>query len=268
MKGLLGKKLGMSQVFSEDGELLPVTVVEAGPCIVTQLKTSDNDGYAAVQIGYGDIKESKVNKPAKGHFAKAKTEPKRYLVELSAKGGEEYKVGQTLTADLFAVGERADIVGVSKGKGFAGIIKRWKAHGGPASHGSHFHRAPGAVGACATPSRVFKGKKLPGRMGNSRVTMQNLEIVQVDKGSNLILIKGSIPGAKGGLLLIKPTTKSFKVRKKHHEPPQVSEKRRIREEKAEEKAEEKPKEEVKEAKEATEAKKSKETKEEKNPEKG
>ena len=206
-KGILGKKLGMTQVFAEDGTVIPVTVVEAGPCIVTQIKTEEKDGYNAVQLGFEDIREKLVNKPLKGHFDKAGVPYKRYLREFKFENVDEYKVGDEIKVDIFNVGDKVDVVGRSKGKGFAGAIKRWNFSRGPMSHGSHFHRAPGSMGAASPPGRVFKTKKLPGRMGNKRVTVQNLEVVKVDAERNLMLIKGAVPGPKGSMLIIKESVK-------------------------------------------------------------
>lgn len=206
-KGILGKKLGMTQVFAEDGTVIPVTVVEAGPCVVTQIKTEEKDGYNAVQLGFEDIREKLVNKPLKGHFDKAGVPYKRYLREFKFENVDEYKVGDEIKVDIFNVGDKVDVVGRSKGKGFAGAIKRWNFSRGPMSHGSHFHRAPGSMGATSSPGRVFKTKKLPGRMGNKRVTVQNLEVVKVDAERNLMLIKGAVPGPKGSLLIIKESVK-------------------------------------------------------------
>lgn len=206
-KGILGKKLGMTQVFAEDGTLIPVTVIEAGPCIVTQIKTQEKDGYNAVQLGFGDIREKLVNKPLKGHFEKAGVPLRRYLREFKFENIDDYKVGDEIKADIFTDGDRVDVVGRSKGKGFAGAIKRWNQHRGPMSHGSHYHRSPGSMGATSSPGRVFKSKKLPGRMGNERVTIQNLEVVKVDAEKNLLLIKGSVPGPRGTMLIIKESVK-------------------------------------------------------------
>lgn len=206
-KGILGKKLGMTQVFAEDGTVIPVTVVEAGPCVVTQIKTEEKDGYNAVQLGFEDIREKLVNKPLKGHFDKAGVPYKRYLREFKFENVDEYKVGDEIKVDIFNVGDKVDVVGRSKGKGFAGAIKRWNFSRGPMSHGSHFHRAPGSMGATSSPGRVFKTKKLPGRMGNKRVTVQNLEVVKVDAERNLMLIKGAVPGPKGSMLIIKESVK-------------------------------------------------------------
>lgn len=200
-KALIGKKIGMTQVFNETGELTPVTVLETGPCVVTVVKTIAHDGYEALQLGYGKVK--KINRPDKGQFAAAGVEPKRVLAEVRTDKASEFKVGQTLTADIFSVGDKALVTAVSKGKGFAGVIKRWGFKGGPGGHGSHFHRAPGSVGMCATPSRVLKGKKLPGRYGGKRITALNLDIVKVDAENNLLLVKGSVPGAQGGLVLVR-----------------------------------------------------------------
>lgn len=202
-KGLIGKKLGMTQLFVEGDKLVPVTVIEAGPCVVTQVRTRNKDGYSAVQLGFGDIRNDRLNKPQLGHFQTAKVDGKRHLAEITVDNEAEFQVGQTVTADSFAEGERAVVSGISKGRGFQGVVKRWGFHGGPGGHGSHFHRAPGSIGACATPSKVAKGKKLPGRYGNDRVTVKNLEIVKVDAEKNLLMVRGCVPGARGGLLIIK-----------------------------------------------------------------
>ena len=200
---ILGRKLGMTQVWSDDDRLLPVTVIEAGPCVVTQVKTEKRDGYRAVQIGFGDIKESKVNRPMAGHFAKGKVEAKKHLAEIRLGAGDDFKVGQTITVEALEGAKQVHVTGVSKGKGFAGVMKRYNFKGGPGGHGSHFHRAPGSVGQCATPSRVFKGLKLPGHMGSETVTVKNLDVVKVDAEQNLLLVKGAVPGAKGALLTIR-----------------------------------------------------------------
>jgi len=200
---ILGRKLGMTQVWSEDDKLLPVTVIEAGPCVVTQVKTLKRDGYRAVQIGFGDIKESKVNKPMAGHFAKAKVEAKKFLAEIRLAEDDNMKIGQTITVDVFEGAKHVHVTGTSKGKGFAGVIKRHNFKGGPGGHGSHFHRAPGSIGQCATPSRVFKGMKLPGHMGSETVTVKNLDVVKIDAEQNLLIVKGAVPGAKGALLTIR-----------------------------------------------------------------
>ena len=207
-KAILGEKLGMTQLFKGD-LLIPVTVLRVGPCVVTQLKLKEKDGYEAVQLGFGEIPrekvEKKVNMPMQGHFDKAKCPPQKYLAEVALDPGE-FKVGQRLTVD-FAEGDQTDITGVSKGKGFAGVIKRHGYSGGPASHGSRFHRAPGSVGQCATPSRVFKGKKLPGRMGGDKVTALNLKVVEVDKDKSLMMVRGAVPGPRGSIVLIRESVK-------------------------------------------------------------
>ena len=200
---ILGRKLGMTQVWSDDDRLLPVTVIQAGPCVVTQVKTLKRDGYRAVQIGFGEIKESKVNKPMAGHFAKGKVEAKKHLAEIRLVDGDDMKLGQTITVEALDGAKRVHVTGVSKGKGFAGVMKRHNFKGGPGGHGSHFHRAPGSIGQCATPSRVFKGMKLPGHMGSETVTVKNLDIVKIDAEQNLLLVKGAVPGAKGALLTIR-----------------------------------------------------------------
>ncbi len=200
---ILGRKLGMTQVWSEDDKLLPVTVIEAGPCVVTQVKTQKRDGYRAVQIGFGDIKESKVNKPMAGHFAKGKVDAKKFLAEIRLAEDDNMKLGQTITVDVFEGVKHVHVTGTSKGKGFAGVMKRYNFKGGPGGHGSHFHRAPGSVGQCATPSRVFKGLKLPGHMGSETVTVKNLDVVKIDAEQNLLIVKGAVPGAKGALLTIR-----------------------------------------------------------------
>lgn len=207
-KAILGKKLGMTQVFTEDGLMIPVTVVEAGPCVVTQVKTEEKDGYNAVQVGFEDIRPKLVNKPLKGHFDKANVSYKRHLREFKLENPQEYSVGTEIKADIFQPGDKVDVSGTSKGKGFAGVIKRWNAHRGPMSHGSKYHRRPGSMGASSDPSRVFKSKKLPGRMGHTKVTITNLEVVKVDAERNLLLIKGAVPGRRGTLLTIKETVKN------------------------------------------------------------
>lgn len=208
MKALLGKKLGMTQVFVDGDRLVPVTVVEVGPCVVTQVKTEENDGYSAIQIGYEDVEDRKVNQPLKGHFAKAKVAPKRYLAEVRIDNPGEFKTGEVLTVDIFSAGEKADVVGISKGKGFQGVMKRHGFSGGPGGHGSHFHRAPGSIGASATPSRVPKGRRMAGHMGSDRVTSMNLEIVKVDPEQNIVLLRGAVPGAKGSLVMVKESSKA------------------------------------------------------------
>ena len=200
---LLGKKLGMTQVWSEDGDLIPVTVIEAGPCTITQVKTQDTDGYDALQIGFGAIAERKVNKPMKGHFEKAGTDAFAHLTEIRLSEPTEHATGDVLTVAEFEEAKRVSVSGVSKGKGFAGVMKRHNFSGGRATHGSHFHRAPGSIGQAATPARVFKGQKMPGRMGTDKVTVRNLDVVKVDAEQNLLLVKGAVPGGKGALLTIK-----------------------------------------------------------------
>lgn len=206
-KGILGKKLGMTQVFAENGESIPVTVLEAGPCVVLQVKDTENDGYNAIQLGFDDQKEHRANKPSLGHVKKADTAPKRYIREIRDVNLEEYEVGKEVKVDIFAQGEKVDVVGTSKGKGFAGSIKRHNQARGAMSHGSRYHRGPGALGA-VDPMKVFKGRPLPGRMGRERVTIQNLEVVRVDPERNLLLVKGSIPGAKNSYVTIKSAIKS------------------------------------------------------------
>ncbi len=206
-KAIMGRKLGMTQVFAEDGKVTPVTVIEAGPCVITQKKTVETDGYSAVQMGFADKKESKMTKPLKGHFDKAGVPYKRFLCEFRLDNTEELNVGDVVKADTFEAGEAVDVTGRSKGKGYAGTIKRWGTHRGPMTHGSGYHRGVGSLGACSSPSRVFKGKKLPGHLGNERVTIQNLDIVKVDTERNLLLVKGAVPGPKGGLLYIKDTNR-------------------------------------------------------------
>ena len=207
-KAIIGKKVGMTQIFDESGKVIPVTVIEAGPCVVAQVKSNETDGYNAVQLGFGDVKESKVNKPVKGHFAKSKLALKKHLREFRMDSVEDVKVGDEFKADVFVKGDKVDIQGTSKGKGFQGVIKRHGQHRGPMGHGSMYHRRPGSMGPTSTPGRVFKGKKLPGHMGHVSVTMQNLEVVAVDLDKNVILVKGSVPGAKGAILKIKSAVKA------------------------------------------------------------
>ena len=209
MKGILGKKLGMTQIFTEEGIVVPVTVVEAGPNVVTQVKTVEKDGYNAIQVGFEDAKEKSLNKPQKGHLAAANV-LKKHLKEIRVDSVEGYTVGQEIKADLFAAGEKIDVTGTSKGKGFQGPIKRHGQSRGPESHGSRYHRRPGSMGACSFPGRVFKNKKLAGHMGSVKVTVQNLEVVRVDADKNLILVKGAIPGPKGSMVTIKEAVKSSK----------------------------------------------------------
>lgn len=208
MKSIMGKKIGMTQIFDENGVMIPVTVVEAGPVAVTQIKTEETDGYNAVQVGFGEVKEKHVNKPMKGHFAKAGVALKKHVKELRPEDGvENYSLAQEIKVDIFEVGEKIDVTGISKGKGFQGSIKRHGQSRGPETHGSHYHRAPGSMGSASDPSKVRKGKKLPGHMGHTRVTIQNLEVARVDAEKNLILIKGAIPGPKKGLVVIKTAVK-------------------------------------------------------------
>ena len=207
-KTLIGKKVGMTQIFDESGKVIPVTVIEAGPCTIAQVKTVETDGYNAVQLGFGDVKERKVNKPEKGHFAKAGVTPKKHLREFRVDSVEGLTVGNELKADVFAAGDRVDVQGTSKGKGFQGVIKRHGQSRGPMGHGSMYHRRPGSMGPTSTPGRVFKGKKLPGHMGVETVTIQNLDVVAVDMDKNVILVKGSVPGVKGAILKIKMSVKA------------------------------------------------------------
>ena len=207
-KALIGKKVGMTQIFDEKGKVIPVTVIEAGPCVVAQVKTVESDGYNAVQLGFGDVKESKVNKPIKGHFTKSKLTLKKHLREFRIDDVASVKVGDELKADVFTKGDKVDIQGTSKGKGFQGVIKRHGQSRGPMGHGSMYHRRPGSMGPTSTPGRVFKGKKLPGRMGSNTITIQNLEVVSVDLDKNVILVKGSVPGANGAILKIKSSVKA------------------------------------------------------------
>lgn len=208
-KGLIGKKIGMTQLFDENGKVIPVTVVEAGPCTVVQKKTVENDGYAAVQVGYGDVKITRVNKPEAGHFKKANVAPKKVLREFRLEDTDALNVGDVLKADVFAAGDRVDVVGTSKGKGTAGAIKRWNFSRLKESHGTGpVARHAGSLGTCSDPSRVYKGKKLAGHLGAERVTIQNLDVVKVDVENNLIAIKGAIPGPKGGIVILADTVKS------------------------------------------------------------
>ena len=223
-KAILATKVGMTQIFNEDGSLIPVTVLSAGPCVVTQIKTVENDGYSAVQVGYADKKERIVNKDKggkkeivhrhgatkaeQGHFAKAGVSSKRFIREFKFENAGEYELGQEIKADIFAAGDKIDATAISKGKGFQGAIKRHGQHRGPMTHGSKFHRHAGSNGAASDPSKVFKGKKMPGQMGNKRITIQNLEVVRVDAENNLLLIKGSVPGPKKSLVTIKEAVKA------------------------------------------------------------
>ena len=207
MKGILGKKLGMTQVFTPEGNVIPVTVIEASSNVVLQKKDLENDGYEAIQLGYSDKKEARANKPEVGHAKKAGTTPKRYVREIRGVDLAGYEVGQEVKVDIFAEGEFVDVTGISKGKGFQGVIKRWGQSRGPMAHGSRYHRRPGSMGAIA-PNRVFKTKNLPGRMGGERVTIQNLKIVKVDPERNLLLIKGNVPGPRKGLVIVKSAVKA------------------------------------------------------------
>jgi len=204
VEGLIGKKIGMTQTFDEKGNVAPVTVIKAGPCTVIQKKTKEKDGYSALQLSLVEEKgRKKVTRPLIGHYKKSGIPPMKILREFRFEEGKEVKEGDQFFVDIFQVGEKVHVLGTSKGKGFAGVMKRWGFHGGKASHGSMFHRAPGSIGASAFPSRVVKGKKLPGHMGNNRVTVKNLKVIQADKENNLLVVKGAVPGARGGYLLIK-----------------------------------------------------------------
>lgn len=207
-KAIIGKKIGMTQIFSPEGRLIPVTVIEAGPCPVVQKKTADNDGYEAVQVGFDVKKEKKANKPEKGHFAKSGAAVTRVLKEFKLENAADMNLGDVIKVDVFAEGDKVDVTGTSKGHGYAGTIKRFGTHRGPMAHGSKYHRGPGSLGACSTPSKVMKGKKLAGHMGVDKVTVQNLDVVRVDAERNLLLVKGAIPGPKGGYVTVKNTVKA------------------------------------------------------------
>lgn len=207
-KAILATKVGMTQIFNEDGVLTPVTVLQAGPCVVTQIKTVENDGYSAVQVGFADKRENLVNKPMKGQFDKAGVSCKRFVREFKFENAEEFTVAQEIKADIFAAGDKIDATAISKGKGFQGAIKRHNQHRGPMTHGSKFHRHAGSNGAASDPSKVFKGKKMPGHMGSKKITIQNLEVVRVDAENNLLLVKGSVPGPKKSLVTIKEAVKA------------------------------------------------------------
>ena len=209
-KGIIGKKIGMTQIFDENGLVIPVTVIEAGPCTVAQVKTTETDGYNAIQLGFGEVKAKHINKPEMGHFAKSKLEAKKHLREFRLDDISNIKVGDEIKADIFQAGEKVDIQGTSKGKGFQGVIKRHGQHRGPMGHGSMYHRRPGSMGPTSTPGRVFKGKKLPGHMGVTTVTIQNLKVVKVDLDKNVILVKGSVPGNKYSVLKIRSSVKASK----------------------------------------------------------
>lgn len=208
MKTIIGKKIGMTQIFDETGKVIPVTVIEAGPCVVAQVKTVETDGYNAIQLGFGDVKESKLNKPERGHFAKAGLANKKHLREFRVEDFGDLTVGSEIKADAFEAGDKIDVQGTTKGKGFQGVIKRHGQSRGPMGHGSMYHRRPGSMGPTSTPGRVFKGKKLPGHMGRVTVTIQNLDVVKVDMDKNVILIKGSVPGAKGAILKLRKSVKA------------------------------------------------------------
>ena len=208
MKAILGKKIGMTQVFAEDGRVVPVTVVKAGPCVVLQKKTIETDGYNAIRIGFGEVKEKRLNKPTLGQYKKINVTPTKYMREFRLED-DALEVGGEYKVDVFEVGEKIDASGMSKGKGFQGVIARWGQHRGPMTHGSRYHRRPGSMGACASPAKVMKGKRLPGRGGFEKTTVQNLEVIKVDAAKDLILVKGAIPGAKGGLVTIKKSVKSL-----------------------------------------------------------
>ena len=208
-KGIIAKKIGMTQIFNDDGLLIPVTVLQAGPCYVTQVKTIENDGYEAVQVGFDDIREKLVSNPVRGHLSKAGVKCLRRIKEFKFENASEYEPGQEIKADIFEVGDKIDVTGKSKGKGFQGAIKRHGQHRGPMTHGSKYHRHAGSNGACSDPSRVFKGKKMPGQMGAVRVTVQNLEIVRIDVDDNLILVKGAIPGPRKSTVVLKESVKAI-----------------------------------------------------------
>ncbi|EEG48336.1 50S ribosomal protein L3 [uncultured Blautia sp.] len=208
-KAILATKVGMTQIFNEDGVLIPVTVLQAGPCVVTQVKTEENDGYSAVQVGYADKRENLVNKPMKGHFEKAGVSCKRFVKEFKLDNAAEYELGQEIKVDVFEAGDHIDATAISKGKGYQGAIKRHGQSRGPMAHGSKYHRHAGSNGAASDPSKVFKGKKMPGQMGNKQITIQNLEVVRVDAENNLLLVKGAVPGPKKSLVTIKETVKSL-----------------------------------------------------------
>lgn len=201
--GLIGRKLGVTQVFSENGEVVPVTIIEAGPCVVVQKKTQEKDGYNALQVGFVERGEKRLKKPEKGHFEKHGTKGFAFLKEFRTAEAENYQAGEEIKVDIFTAGERVNVTGVSKGKGFAGGVKRWGFRGGPATHGSMFHRAPGSVGASAFPSRVLKGKRLPGHMGNAQITVKNLQVIDVRSEKNLLLVRGAVPGARSSIVLVK-----------------------------------------------------------------
>lgn len=222
MMGLIGKKVGMTQIFSDSGEAVPVTIIKAGPCSVVQKKTGEKDGYEAIQLGFEDVKESLVGKPRQGHFAKAGISAKRMLREFWAEDQDNYKVGDEIKVDIFKEEDLVEVTGTSKGTGFTGVMKGWGFSGGPASHGTHkWHRRPGSIGASAYPSRVFKGKKMPGRQGNDRITCRNVKVIKVDPDQNLLLVKGAVPGSNGGYVTV---VKSLKSGVKSSKKPETKEK--------------------------------------------
>lgn len=206
-KAIIAKKIGMSQVFTKEGKVIPVTVLEAGPCPVVQVKTVENDGYQAIQVGFGAAKEKQISKPVQGHFKKANVALKKYLREFRFANCAAYEVGQELTCDMFKEGDKVDVSGTSKGHGYSGVVQRWNNHIGPKAHGSGYHRGVGSMGACSSPSRVFKNKHMAGQWGNEHVTVQNLTVVRVDSSKNLLLVKGAVPGAKGGIVVVKESVK-------------------------------------------------------------
>lgn len=211
---IIGKKVGMTQIFDESGKVIPVTVIEAGPCVVTQKKTMENDGYSSVQLGFGDVKESKLTKPESGHLKKAGIDPKKYLKEFKLEKAAELNVGDVIKVDAFKAGDKVDVIGTSKGHGYQGVIKRWNAHRTPTSHGGGpVHRHAGSMGSTSSPSRIFKGKIGAGQMGVEQVTIQNLDVVRVDSELNMLVIRGAIPGPKGGLVYVKSTVKNNKVKR-------------------------------------------------------
>ncbi len=212
IEGLLGRKIGMVQLFDKEGRAVAVTMMEAGPCTVVRVRSDKRRKYDAVQLGFDDVRESRLTKPLAGHFKKAGVSPKRHLREVRIGSDAEYKVGEEIRADIFAVGQRVDVMGISKGKGFAGMVKRWHVSGGPKSHGSKFHRRPGSIGCSASPARVFKGRKLPGHAGHKRVTVMNLEVLQVRPEENLLLVKGCVPGPPKGIVFVRRSVKK-KVKK-------------------------------------------------------
>lgn len=213
MEGLIGRKIGMVQLFDQEGRAVAGTVIQAGPCTVVQVRQDESRACRAVQLGFEDVPESKLTRPLAGHFKKAGVSPKRYLREVRVKAEDELEVGQEIRADLFSVGQKVDVIGISKGKGFAGMVKRWNAAGGPNTHGSMFHRRPGSIGSAAFPSRTFRGQRLPGHLGHQRVTAMNLEVLQVRPEENLLLVKGCVPGPRGSLVLVRGSVKQ-KAKKK------------------------------------------------------